>query len=352
VGGRGSDQFNRAVMAERQPGSAFKPFVFAAGLESKMTPGTIIEDSPITIGDWSPQNYERTFSGKVTMRAVAENSINVPTVKIAQKVGIDKPIYYAQEMGISSMVLNGPQNDRNLATALGGLTKGITPFELASAYGTFANKGVHTTPVVIIKIVDRNGKVIEQAEHQERSVISEKSAYLLTDMLKGVIVRGTGAAANIGRPAAGKTGTTSDYKDAWFVGYTPDLVAAVWIGNDDNTVMNGMTGGRTPAVIWRVFMQKALAGIKASDFSRPAGVTVDDPVTELEPAEKSKDKTDKTAADKNKTDKAKAAGKTPATQPGQGTTDSQDSEKDGASQPAVPAPPAPELSGTAGKGKN
>ncbi len=352
VGGRGSDQFNRAVMAERQPGSAFKPFVFAAGLESKMTPGTIIEDSPITIGDWSPQNYERSFSGKVTMRAVAENSINVPTVKIAQKVGIDKPIYYAQEMGISSMVLNGPQNDRNLATALGGLTKGITPFELASAYGTFANKGVHTSPVVIVKIVDRNGKVIEQAEHQERSVISEKSAYLLTDMLKGVITRGTGAAANIGRPAAGKTGTTSDYKDAWFVGYTPDLVAAVWIGNDDNTVMNGMTGGRTPAVIWRTFMQKALAGIKASDFSRPAGVTVDDPVTELDPAEKSKDKTDKAAADKNKTDKAKAAGKTPAAQPGQGNADSQDSEKDGASQPALPAPPAPELSGTAGKGKN
>ncbi len=352
VGGRGSDQFNRAVMAERQPGSAFKPFVFAAGLESKMTPGTIIEDSPITIGDWSPQNYERSFSGKVTMRAVAENSINVPTVKIAQKVGIDKPIYYAQEMGISSMVLNGPQNDRNLATALGGLTKGITPFELASAYGTFANKGVHTSPVVIVKIVDRNGKVIEQAEHQERSVISEKSAYLLTDMLKGVITRGTGAAANIGRPAAGKTGTTSDYKDAWFVGYTPDLVAAVWIGNDDNTVMNGMTGGRTPAVIWRTFMQKALAGIKANDFSRPAGVTVDDPVTELDPAEKSKDKTDKAAADKNKTDKAKAAGKTPAAQPGQGNADSQDSEKDGASQPALPAPPAPELSGTAGKGKN
>jgi len=352
VGGRGSDQFNRAVMAERQPGSAFKPFVFAAGLESKMTPGTIIEDSPITIGDWSPQNYERSFSGKVTMRAVAENSINVPTVKIAQKVGIDKPIYYAQEMGISSMVLNGPQNDRNLATALGGLTKGITPFELASAYGTFANKGIHTSPVVIVKIVDRNGKVIEQAEHQERSVISEKSAYLLTDMLKGVITRGTGAAANIGRPAAGKTGTTSDYKDAWFVGYTPDLVAAVWIGNDDNTVMNGMTGGRTPAVIWRTFMQKALAGIKASDFSRPAGVTVDDPVTELDPAEKSKDKTDKAAADKNKTDKAKAGGKTPAAQPGQGNADSQDSEKDGASQPALPAPPAPELSGTAGKGKN
>lgn len=352
VGGRGSDQFNRAVMAERQPGSAFKPFVFAAGLESKMTPGTIIEDSPITIGDWSPQNYERSFSGKVTMRTVAENSINVPTVKIAQKVGIDKPIYYAQEMGVSSMVLNGPQNDRNLATALGGLTKGITPFELASAYGTFANKGVHTSPVVIVKIVDRNGKVIEQAEHQERSVISEKSAYLLTDMLKGVITRGTGGAANIGRPAAGKTGTTSDYKDAWFVGYTPDLVAAVWIGNDDNTVMNGMTGGRTPAVIWRTFMQKALAGIKASDFSRPAGVTVDDPVTELEPTDKSKDKTDKAAADKNKTDKAKATGKTPAAQPGQGNADSQDSEKDGASQPALPAPPAPELSGTAGKGKN
>ena len=230
VGGRGTDQFNRATMAERQPGSAFKPFVFAAALENKFTPSTVIDDSPMKVGDWAPQNYNRTFNGKVTLRYVAEQSLNVPTVKIAQKLGIDKPIYYAQEMGISSFVLDGPQNDRNLSTALGGLTKGVTPLELTSAYGTFANKGVHVDPVAVTKVLDRNGKVLEQAEPKQRSVISEQSAAELTDMLEGVIQKGTGTRAKIGRPAAGKTGTTSDYHDAWFVGYTPDLVAGVWIG--------------------------------------------------------------------------------------------------------------------------
>ena len=351
VGGRGTDQFNRATMAERQPGSAFKPFVFVAGLENKMTPSTIIDDSPITIGDWSPQNYERSFSGKVNLRTVAEQSMNVPTVKIAQKVGIDRAIYYAQEMGISTLVLDGPQNDKNLATALGGLTKGVTPLELASAYGTFANRGIHTPPVAIIKILDRNGKIIEQSERKERSVVSEKSAYLLTDMLKGVIARGTGTRANIGRPAAGKTGTTSDYKDAWFVGYTPDLVAAVWIGNDDNTVMNGMTGGREPASVWKAFMQKALSGIKARDFVRPDGIIVDDSVMELESSDKAKDaKTDK---DSKLTDKDKAANKakTDNTKPGK-PQNGADAAKEGANQPVAPAPTAPEIGGTAGKGKN
>ena len=147
VGGRGTDQFNRATMAERQPGSAFKPFVFAAALENKFSPSTVINDSPIKIGDWEPQNDEHTFSGAVTMRQVAQHSMNVPTVKIAQKLGIEKVLYYAQEMGISTLVMDGPHNDKNLASALGGLTKGVTPLELTSAYGTFANKGVHVDPV-------------------------------------------------------------------------------------------------------------------------------------------------------------------------------------------------------------
>ena len=287
VGGRGTDQFNRATMAERQPGSAFKPFVFAAALENKFTPSTVIEDSPIKVGDWAPQNYNRNFQGKVTLRYVAEQSLNVPTVKIAQKLGIDKPIYYAQEMGISTFVLDGPQNDRNLATALGGLTKGVTPLELASAYGTFANKGIHVDPVAIVRVLDRNGKVMEEADPKQRSVISEESAAELTSMLMGVIQRGTGTRANIGRPAAGKTGTTSDYHDAWFVGYTPDLVAGVWIGNDNNTSLGGMGGGNQPAQIWNAFMTKALANIPVRNFD---GVTVShkgDSVGELEEERKS-----------------------------------------------------------------
>ncbi|WP_337504811.1 transglycosylase domain-containing protein, partial [Mitsuokella jalaludinii] len=266
VGGRGTDQFNRATMAERQPGSAFKPFVFAAALENKFSPSTVINDSPIKIGDWEPQNDEHTFSGAVTMRQVAQHSMNVPTVKIAQKLGIEKVLYYAQEMGISTLVMDGPHNDKNLASALGGLTKGVTPLELTSAYGTFANKGVHVDPVVIVKVLDRNGKVIDEANPEQHNVISESSAADLTSMLQDVIRAGTGRRANIGRPAAGKTGTTSDYHDAWFVGYTPDLVASVWIGNDDNTSLGGIYGGTVPATIWKNFMTEALKGTPAKDF--------------------------------------------------------------------------------------
>ncbi len=266
VGGRGTDQFNRATMAERQPGSAFKPFVFAAALENRFTPNTIIEDSPVMVGDWEPMNYNRNFNGKVTLRYVAEQSLNVPTVKIAQKIGMDKPIYYAQEMGVSTFVLDGPTNDRGLATSLGGLTRGVTPLELTSAYGTFANQGIHVAPTAIIKVLDRNGKVLEQAKPKQKNVISEASANDLTSMLQGVIARGTGTGAAIDRPAAGKTGTTSDYCDAWFVGYTTDLVAGVWVGCDDNSDLDGMTGGNLPASIWQAFMEKATANMPVREF--------------------------------------------------------------------------------------
>ena len=343
VGGRGTDQFNRATMAERQPGSAFKPFVFAAALESKFTPSTVVDDSPIKIGDWEPQNYERSFSGKVSLRKIAEQSLNVPTVKIAQKIGIDKPIYYAQEMGISTFVMDGPQNDRNLATALGGLTKGVTPLELTSAYGTFANKGVHVEPVAILKVLDRNGKIIDQASPAQRNVISETSAAELTSMLQGVIAHGTGTGANIGRPAAGKTGTTSDYRDAWFVGYTPSLVAGVWIGCDDNAALRGMTGGNLPASIWRAFMGKAMNGVSVKNFDGSAGIQ-GDTVNEIVDENKKKDDKDKKAAeDKQKADAAKKDGK------------KQDGAKQTApQQPAAPAPssPAPEPGVGAAKGKN
>ena len=267
VGGRGTDQFNRATQAVRQPGSAFKPFVFAAALENKYTPESIIEDKPLKVGSWEPQNYSRNFSGKVRLRDVVRWSLNVPTVRIAQDIGIDKAIFYAQEMGISTFVLDGATNDRNLATALGGMTRGVTPLELTSAYGTFANRGIHVKPVAILRVVSRTGKVLEEAERKEKSVMSADNAAALTAMLEDVIRRGTGTRANIGRPAAGKTGTTSDYHDAWFVGYTPDLVAGVWIGNDSVSDLHGMSGGMTPAVIWQAFMQKALAQMPIRSFA-------------------------------------------------------------------------------------
>ena len=258
VGGRGTDQFNRAAQAERQPGSAFKPFVFAAALENGFTPDTIIEDKPINIGGWQPQNDSGRFSGAVPMRTVATFSMNVPTVRIAQKLGMETVIYYAQQMGISTFVMDGDTNDRNYATSLGGMTRGVTPLEIASAYCTFANGGVHMPYVVITKVLDRNGNILQEAHPEGIAVIRPESAADLTTMLEDVVKKGTGRGAQIGRPAAGKTGTTSDYKDAWFVGYTPDLVAAVWIGNDDNTTTNGIMGGQTPASTWATFMSRAL----------------------------------------------------------------------------------------------
>ncbi len=347
VGGRGTDQFNRATMAVRQPGSAFKPFVFIAALENKFTPNTVINDSPIDINGWRPQNASGNFSGRVSMREVARYSMNVPTVKIAQKLGIDKPIYYAQEMGISTFVLEGPQNDRQLATALGGMTKGVTPLEITSAYGTFANKGVHVEPVVIVKVLDRNGKVLEQSEPKQRSVVSENSAAELTDMLEDVIKKGTGTRANIGRPAAGKTGTTSNYNDAWFVGYTPDLVAGVWVGNDDNTPTKGIMGGYLPAEIWKAFMQKAVAQTPAKNFdgSRSGsyggvGELEDDHKHEVRKSDDKK-KDDKKAADK-KDNKAEPDNKIPVPQ---------ENHKQG-NAPAMPPVAIPEPGDGVSKGRN
>ena len=347
VGGRGTDQFNRATMAERQPGSAFKPFVFAAALEEKFTPSTVIEDSPVKIGNWAPQNYDRTFRGGVTLRQVAINSLNVPTVKIAQKIGIDKPIYYAQEMGITTFVLDGARNDRNFSTALGGLTKGVTPLEIVSAYGTFANKGVHVEPVVIVKVLDRDGKIVEQAAPNQRSVISESSAASLTSMLQDVILKGTGTRANIGRPAAGKTGTTSDYHDAWFVGYTPDLVAGVWVGNDNNTPLNGMGGGLTPAVIWKAFMSKALATTPAKNFDGSAATGGG--ITSL--TEEKSDTRHKKDELKKKDDKKnpQAAGAQPAAgAPGANAPSAQQSP----ARAEAPAEEAPAPGGGVSKGRN
>lgn len=333
VGGRGTDQFNRATMAERQPGSAFKPFVFAAALESDYSPSSMIDDKPLKIGDWSPQNYNRTFNGMVSLRYTAEQSLNVPTVKLAQEIGLDKVIYYAKEMGISSLVMDGSaaHNDKNFAITLGGLTRGVTPLELTSAYGTFANNGVHVAPVAIIKVLDRNGKIMEEARPETKQVMKRSSAEELTSMLMGVVQRGTGTRANIGRPAAGKTGTTSDYLDAWFVGYVPDLVCGVWVGCDDNASLGGMTGGATPAVIWKAFMSKALNGTPVKQFEgvtpppaaeKPAGYKPDN----KKPDDKNKDKKD-----------GKKDGEKPAIIPG----NSDKAAAEGANSPDSPAAPAP-----------
>lgn len=274
VGGRGQDSFNRASMAVRQPGSAFKPFVYLTALQHDMTPDTTMDDQPVTYGSWSPKNAGGSYSGTMTLSDALAHSVNTITVQLADKVGTKNIIANAKKMGITTL----DAKDDNLAMALGGLTKGVTPLEMASAYGTFANKGVHVKPTAIVKILDRDGNVLEDASTLEKEetktrVMSEREAYEMTTMLEGVIDHGTGTAAAIGRPAAGKTGTTDDNKDAWFVGYTPDIVTAVWIGDDTGSHSLGeIYGGTIPAEIWKDYMSSATSDESGGDFSAPSGM--------------------------------------------------------------------------------
>lgn len=297
IGGRGDDKFNRATLAVRQPGSAFKPFVYLTAMQNGFTPASVIEDKVEEFSPgWKPQNSDRKEHGKVSLRSALVRSLNVPTVKLAQEVGVDKIIANVEKMGISTLVDSGAYSDANLAMALGGLSKGVNPLEMASAYGVLATNGMYCRPVALLKIVDREGKVLYEAKKSEaKRVIDAESAYLTTNMLQDVLVSGTAGGMGIGRPAAGKTGTTDTYIDAWFVGYTPNLSTAVWVGDDNNKPMNYMYGSGAPLSIWHDFMVNALASAPAASFVNP-GVTVPpEPVIKQDP----KDKKDKDK-DKNK----------------------------------------------------
>lgn len=305
VGGRGDDSFNRAVLAERQPGSAFKPFVYLAAIQDGMTPGTVMDDKKIEFNGWSPKNYEGTYSGQMTLRYALQHSVNTIAVQLADAVGMRKVLNLASSLGITTL---DDSKDNNLAAALGGLTNGVKPIDMAVAYGTLANGSVKVKPVAITKIVDRNGQVVEENSTEEQRVVDPKYAYVITNMLESVMSGGTGGGASIGRPAAGKTGTTDESKDAWFVGYTPDLVAAVWMGDDYGIeTLDGITGGTVPAVIWRDFMSQALNAmeIPASDFTVPPGAASIAnqgyaPVApKVDPKAKDKDKDKKDAKDKD-----------------------------------------------------
>ena len=269
VGGKDFEEskFNRATQAYRQPGSAFKPFIYLTALDNGFTPSNIIEDSPVTFENgWSPENYEKEFSGPVTLREAFEHSINVVGVKLLEQVGIKKVINYSHKAGITSELRS------DLSLALG--TSEITPLEIASAYATIANLGVKVDPVSIIRIEDNKGKIIKENIAQKKKVFKEETCYVLISMMKGVIERGTGWNAKIGRPAAGKTGTTNDFVDAWFIGFTPELVTAVYIGNDDRKPLgNKMTGGVVAAPIWAKFMKNALKNNEKKDFSQPDKIT-------------------------------------------------------------------------------
>lgn len=257
VGGRSyvDSQFNRATQAMRQPGSAFKPFVYLAAIKSGIvSPDTIYMDQPVQFGRWSPTNYTGHYHGAVSVARALNLSLNTVAAQVAKDVGIDNVIATARAMGITS---NLP---RDLTLSLGSAS--VTPLELTQAYGPFASSGLKMPPYVIRKIETENGRILyERPDVEATRVFNTGVAKDMNYMMHQVLKTGTGSKADLGeRPAAGKTGTSQDWRDGWFMGYTGDLVAGVWVGNDDNSPTNRITGGGLPALIWKDFMSQAHEG--------------------------------------------------------------------------------------------
>lgn len=274
VGGRNHTQqrsFNRATQAKRQPGSAIKPLVvYAPALEKGYTTALSLLDAQVTIGKDTFKNYDHKYSGWITMRTAVQWSKNTYAVRLLHNMGIDYGLEFAKKLGITSF----DSRDHNLSLALGGITYGISPLEMAGAFGAIANQGIYIEPHAVIKIVDRNGSVLYDAHPQKRVAMSEQTAYIMTDLLQTVVKSGTGTRARLNRPVAGKTGTTENTKDIWFMGYTPEFTGAVWMGFDQEETIkdSAAAGGSFPALIWKAVMQKATEGIPVSNFHKPSGL--------------------------------------------------------------------------------
>jgi penicillin-binding protein 1B len=282
VGGRSyqKSQFNRVFQAKRQPGSIFKPFVYLAALMSggeggkKFTPATMVEDSPFLWSyegqEWEPGNYNDEYFGTVTFRRALEKSLNSATARIAREVGIKRVRDVAHRLGIQSALPVVP----SLALGAGE----VTPLEVAVAFSTLANNGVRTRPLTVKQVMDPNSRVLEKRDVRVEKILTPQLAFMMNHLLKGVLDRGTGDMARrwgFTRPAAGKTGTTNDYKDAWFVGYTPDLLAVVWVGFDNKAKL-GLSGAQAALPIWTEFMKRATAGTPITDFVPPTGIKIVD----------------------------------------------------------------------------
>jgi penicillin-binding protein 1A len=267
-------EFNRAVQARRQPGSAFKAFVYLAALESGQTPASVVDDSPIEFPagrngkPWKPDNYDRKFRGPITYQQALEESVNVAAVRVLEQNGIRRTVDMARRLGVESPL------GENLSIALG--TSDLTLLEITSAYGALANQGSWMRPTAIRYVLDAQRKLLEENTPVSKQVVSPELAYVMTHMLRGTIERGTGAAARaLGRPAAAKTGTTNDYSNAWFIGYTPHLATGVWVGYDrPRSLGKDETGSRVAVPIWTTYMQEALAGTPAEDFPIPERVVL------------------------------------------------------------------------------
>lgn len=271
VGGRDflEREFDHIVQAKRQPGSSFKPYVYLTALSMGLSPGTVIDDAPVTFntiqGPYSPINYTKDYKGPLTLRRALEMSINVVAIKMTDMIDPSNVIITCRKLGIKSYL--APV----LSLSLGASELSI--LEHASAYICFANGGVKVEPVSILRIEDRNGNVLYRHEIAAKRVYDPDKIYTLVNMMKGVLLRGTGQAAYVpGYDIAGKTGTTSDYRDAWFMGFTPNLLTVCWVGNDDNSKMVEMTGGWIPAQMWKAFMEFALPKYPKEYFPFPRGL--------------------------------------------------------------------------------
>ena len=257
VGGRDyhGSQFDRAIQAMRQPGSAFKPIVYLAAIEQGMTPDDMILDAPITLGDYSPENFDGKYRGLITAREALAESINTAAVRVLQRAGIENVIETARDLGISSPL------EHDAALALGA--SDVTPIELTAAYASIAAGGRAIAPYAIKEVHNRNGDVLFRRTEVDAPVTVNGSAIAtLTDMMEEVVRSGTGKRAALGdRPVAGKTGTSSDYHDAWFLGFTGDYTTGVWLGNDNNAPMKKVTGGSLPAALWHDYMEEAEEGL-------------------------------------------------------------------------------------------
>ncbi|WP_161953975.1 penicillin-binding protein 1A [Candidatus Methylomirabilis limnetica] len=270
----GRSQFNRAVQARRQPGSAFKPLVYAAAFERGLTAATIFDDAPISFEintgkrseTWAPENVDRKYRGPVTLRRALEESINVPTIRLIAAIGVDPVIDLAHRLGITSELR------REYAMALG--VSEVSLLELMSAYQAFANRGILSPPFAVRRVVGPGEIVLEEQFPQPQQVMREEVAFVLTSVLEGVVERGTGRAAKrVGRPVAAKTGTTQAAEDLWFLGYTPSVVAGIWLGYDQRrSIGSHETAGKVAAPIWADFMRQSLGDSPVEPFLPPDGV--------------------------------------------------------------------------------
>jgi len=265
----GKSEYNRAIMARRQPGSVFKPIIYGTAIEQGYTAASILVDNPVIFTDdetqkvWKPENYEKRFYGRTTMRDALTHSRNLATVKLLKKIGIRPVVNFSKRIGIKSALT------RDLSLALG--SSGVSLLELTSALGVYANQGLRIAPSLILSVIDSEGHVLETRDRSAEQVISKETAYIITNILEDVVQRGTAKRARkIGRPVAGKTGTTNEFTDAWFVGYTPNLASGVWVGFDDNHSLGYKeSGGRAALPIWVSYMEDALELLPVVPFKIP-----------------------------------------------------------------------------------